>query len=354
MNSRLAIDARQIDTPGIGRYIQNLLSNLDVSNTFVLRNPGQEIPGGYETITIDVAPLGVKEQICLPELVRRRNIDILHSTNFNVPLFTNAKQITTIHDCAYSLFPEEMGDRSTLVKKAYKFGFHQAIKASDHILTVSTNTKQTISALFDVHPDNITVTRLAATTQDVSGNLPDDLKDREFMLYVGSDRPRKNLSRIIDAYASFTAERDTPPMLVLAGPQNGRFVDVNAKVRRLGIKADVLQLGFVPQPVLDKLYREAILFLFPSLYEGFGLPALEAIARRTPVVTSPLSSLPEVVGDAGVYVDPYNTTAIADELDHLWSDDSWRQTLSRRCVDQVKKFSWQSCARETKRAYKLI
>jgi glycosyltransferase involved in cell wall biosynthesis len=169
-----------------------------------------------------------------------------------------------------------------------------------------------------------------------------------YLLYVGTLQPRKNLARVISAFsqlASASALADV--QLVLAGKRGWLYDDLFTQVARLGLAGRVLFPGYIPESDLPALLGGALAFVYPSLYEGFGIPVLEAGACGVPVITSNTSSLPEVAGDAALLVDPYDVDAIADAMYRLVTDEALRAELTRRGAENVKRFSWEKCARET-------
>jgi glycosyltransferase involved in cell wall biosynthesis len=174
---------------------------------------------------------------------------------------------------------------------------------------------------------------------------------RPYILAVGNLQPRKNLLRLIEAFAQLITERRIPHQLVLAGKAKWRESDIHRTVRRLGIEDRIVFTGRVPDEDLACLLNGAELFVYPSLYEGFGLPVLEAMACGTPVVTSNCTSIPEVAGDAALLVDPYRVDELADAIHHVLSDESLRARLREKGLARSQMFSWRQTARKTWTAY---
>ncbi|MBV9242467.1 MAG: glycosyltransferase family 4 protein [Acidobacteria bacterium] len=170
---------------------------------------------------------------------------------------------------------------------------------------------------------------------------------------MGSVQPRKNLVRLVEAYASLAAKRDVPP-LILAGRLAWLYHESVAAAAKYGVKEKIRFLGFVPDEDLPALYSAATIFVYPSFFEGFGLPPLEAMQCGTPVITGNLTSLPEVVGDAGIMVDPYDVNAIGTAIELLLADKNLRQDLSRRGIERAKGFSWETTARKTLEVFESV
>jgi glycosyltransferase involved in cell wall biosynthesis len=235
-----------------------------------------------------------------------------------------------------------------------RFAIRRTAQRADHIVTCSDYSREDILRTYNLPGSRVTSIHLAApgflqpetnaerfATMRRKYGLPE-----EFILGVGSIQPRKNLERLIAAYAAVAKRRDVPP-LVLAGKMAwlyGSSVDAAAQN---GVADRVTFTGFVPDEDLSALYSAAMFFVYPSFFEGFGLPPLEAMQCGTPVITGNLTSLPEVVGDAGIMVDPYDVSAIAGAIERLLSDKTLRADLCARGIERSKQFSWEKTARET-------
>jgi glycosyltransferase involved in cell wall biosynthesis len=286
--------------------------------------------------------------------------DVFHSSDVLLWEQPGALNVVTIHDLTTLLFPEHH-TANTREMQALVRRFAQ--EKADVVIAVSEATKRDILANMEIpdervrvvhngigsafHPieDRETLTRVLA---------PPGLSPGGYILHVGTIEPRKNLVRLVDAYHQ--ARRAIPPpmpKLVLAGSKGWQFHEVFERVEELALKKEVVFLGMVPTDILPALYSGAVLFTYPSLYEGFGLPPLEAMACGTPVVASNTSSLPEIVGDAGALIDPTDTDALADALASLLNDAERRADLSTRGLARAKLFSWKQTAVETLKIYTL-
>jgi glycosyltransferase involved in cell wall biosynthesis len=291
----------------------------------------------------------------LPQKALRAKVDVLHVPANVIPLFSKCPTVLTILDTTILQTPKYF----TFWHKNYsRVCLPLSAKKATVILTISENSKRDIIKQFNIAPEKIIVTYLAASKdfKTVSIQEIDRVKKyynlNSFILNVASLEPRKNIPRLLQAYASLI-KRGFKPTLVHVGPQGWLFDEIFSEVRRLGLSEKVRFLGYIPAPDLVALYNAASLFVYPSLYEGFGLPVLEAMACGCPVVTSNTSSLPEVVGNAGIMVDPYDVLQIAATIENLCQDQQKLTHLRNEGLKRTKLFSWQRCAKETLDAYHL-
>ena len=273
-----------------------------------------------------------------------------------VPVFLPKKSHVTItvHDLAFKKYPETF-TRTTRLK--LNFLLNRAIARAQHIIAVSEATKDDLFIFFRWLPKNRVhvihhgfnrerfETRLLKQEKDSLLNTY-GLHDQSYILYVGALQPRKNLARLIEAFTLL--KQDTPSAkLVLAGERAWLSREIFVAKERSPYRDDILILGKIPSAHLPALYQGARCFAFPSLYEGFGLPILEAFASGVPVLTANNSSLPEVAGEAALFTDAFDTHMIATQLTRLWKDEALRQSLIRQGEERLKKFSWDTCAQET-------
>ena len=277
-------------------------------------------------------------------------VDVYHAPNY---IFTQraerARRVVTIHDMTVMLFPE-WHPRERL--REMLPGLARAMELADHVLADSVATKQDIVKCLPVAPERVTVAPLAA---DPSFHPRPDAETRaalagfglvpgEYLLFVGTLEPRKNLDRLLDAFEACGGQVGP---LVLAGAPGWGDGGLVERIQRMQTDGRVRYLGYVPATVRPALMSGARAFVYPSLYEGFGLPPLEAMACGAPVLTSPVSSLPEVVGNAAVLVDPYDVDALATAMRRLWEDEALRADLRARGLARAGQFTWQRCAQET-------
>jgi glycosyltransferase involved in cell wall biosynthesis len=281
--------------------------------------------------------------------------DLVHATDHLLP-HVRAASVFTLHDLIFEIYPEH--------HKRYNYTFLKLmmprfLRAADQIIAVSQHTRADAVRIYGIPGEKITViyegvdphyrltrdpTTLAAVR--VRYSLPE-----QFILHVGTIEPRKNLGRLLDAVAAL--KREFPGLkLVLVGKKGWLYDSFFQKLAQSGLESEVLFPGFVAEEDLPLVYQLATVFAFPSVYEGFGLPPLEAMACGVPVVCSNASSLPEVVGGGGLMVDPHDTSALTAALRRVLADEPLRQELSGRGVEQAARFSWDRAARETLDVYR--
>lgn len=281
--------------------------------------------------------------------------DLLFVPSHVLPLIHPPCSVATIHDLGFHYYPEA----HTLSQNLYlRWSTRHNAHASVLVLADSLATQQDLIRYYGLSADKISVVypgrdeTLSPVTEPAelaAIRVRYDLQ-QPYLLYVGTLHPRKNLVRLVQAYAQLLSQpagRATAPLLVLAGQKGWLYREISDEVRRLGLGERVRFTGFVPEEDLAALLSGALAFVFPSLYEGFGLPVVEAMACGTPVICSQASSLPEVAGDAAVLADPLDTESLATALVRVVSDEGLRRDLIRRGLQQARSFSWQRCARET-------
>jgi len=364
---RIAIDVRKYHDFGIGTYIRNLVHHLaliDRETEYVLlcRPEDREqlvMPNENFRAVVEPAPLySVSEQIRIPITLRREHVDLFHAPHYVLPPLIHCRSVVTIHDCIHLMFPQYLPGR--LAYLYARLQLWTAAHRSDRILTVSETSKLDILRRFRVPADKVTVIYNAIDDRLAIPPAAEDfervraryqLKD-PFALYVGNIKPHKNLERLIDAFNELRKETAFQSLkLVIIGDEISKYQGLRRAVHRHKLHKHVRFFGFVPLETLGVLYRLAGVFVFPSLYEGFGLPPLEAMYVGTPVVTSNVSSLPEVVGDAAILVDPYSATSIADGMRQALMDEDLRGWLRERGMARSREYSWERSARQTREAY---
>jgi glycosyltransferase involved in cell wall biosynthesis len=290
--------------------------------------------------------------------VRKNSLEITHDPTGVAPIQLAAGgKVTTIHDVIPFIYPETS---TTLDWLIYRFWLPLAVRRLDAIITVSTQSKEDIVRFLPVDEDKITVVPLAAggayrplAGNEVAAALQKYEISKPYILYVGSLESRKNLPRLLEAYAQLRRWSEQWTM-VIVGARKWKYAPIFETVQRLGLEPYVDFTGYVEEEDLPALYNGADLFVFPSLYEGFGLPVLEAMACGTPVVTSNTSSLPEVAGDAALLVDPYDVEEIAAAMRSILEDEALAADLRERGLVRAKEFSWKRTARETIAVYEKV
>ncbi|HEX7486941.1 MAG TPA: glycosyltransferase family 1 protein [Vicinamibacterales bacterium] len=364
---RIAIDARKYHDFGIGTYIRNLihqLARIDHETEYVLLCRPQDrekivVPNQNFRLVVEPAPVySISEQIRIPMALRREHVDLFHAPHYVLPPLIHCRSVVTIHDCIHLMFPQYLPGR--LASAYARAQIWTAAHRSDRILTVSETSKLDILRRFRVPADKVTVVYNAIDERLATPLAEEDfervraryqLKD-PFALYVGNIKPHKNLERLIDAFHELRQETAFESLkLVIIGDEISKYQGLRRAVHRHKLHKHVRFFGFVPLETLAVLYRLASVFVFPSLYEGFGLPPLEAMYYGTPVVTSNVSSLPEVVGDAAILVDPYSSTSIAEGMRRALTDEDLRAWLHDRGMARAREFSWEQSVAQIRAVY---
>ncbi len=367
--ARIAIDARKWRDYGIGTYVRNIvraLALIDHENTYFLFCHHEDVPTlkdlseNFVPVVNESPGYSIREHWSLPAQVRRLGADLFHEPHYVLPILLGTKSVVTVHDCIHLRFPEYLPNPGAIHYARYMMG--SAIRRSRVVFTVSEASKRDILHFFPkTAPDRIHVVSNAIDADLLEAPDQEELdrvKERyqiaqRFILYAGNIKPHKNLPRLIEAFARLRATPGHEDVhLMIIGDEIGKTPELRRKVESFRLRPFVRFFGFVPERTLAALYRLASVFVFPSQYEGFGLPPLEAMACGTPVVTSNVSSLPEVVGDAAVLVDPHDGEAIADGLSRVLDDPAFANELREKGRLQAKKFNWDDSARKTLAGYR--
>jgi len=356
---------------GIGRYTREMvqaLASLDAQSSYHLfvadaaKNidpPGANFTCHTTRLTERwLARLWYRLRLPLPIETWTGPLTLFHQPDFFLPPVKAAtRTIVTVHDLSFEHTPADMimpGMEAHLKKWV-----PCSVQRADHVIAVSAATRQDLIDLYHTPPEKITVLHhgvapqfqpIADSAQLARVRHKYNLGDRPFVLSVSTIQPRKNYRRLIQAFAQI----DDAYSLVLAGGKGWGFDDIFADVVHLGLKDRVHFPGFIADADLPALYNAASLFIYPSLYEGFGLPILEAMACGTPVVAGSQSSLPEVVGEAGLLVDPYNVDAIAAAILRVLAEPDLHRQLSQAGHQQVKKFTWHRMATQLYALYQQL
>jgi glycosyltransferase involved in cell wall biosynthesis len=363
---RIAIDARKLRDYGIGTYIRNLvrhLARIDQSTEYVLIvQPADieidaELGPNFRTVADWSRSYSIREQFTIPLDLRREAVDLFHAPHYVLPPLTPCKSVVTIHDCIHLRFPQYLPSRLGYVyaRSSLWVATHRATR----VLTVSETSKRDILRYFRVPESKIDVIynaideRLggAPSVEDVEQVRERYQLNDPFVLYAGNIKPHKNLERLIEAFNTLRRGGLEHAKLLIIGDEVSKYATLRRAVHRHKLHKHVRFLGFVPDKTLASLYRLASVFVFPSLYEGFGLPPLEAMAAGTPVITSNVSSLPEVVGTAAILIDPYEPDEIAHAMRRVLTDEALREDLRARGLARVKEFSWDRSVRRVREIY---
>ena len=363
---RIGIDARKLHDFGIGTYIRNLLrqlSRLDTSTEFVLLCRPEDREGlatlgeNFRSIAETAAPYSLSEQVRVPFALRREKVSLFHAPHYVLPPLVPCRSVVTIHDCIHLMFPQYLPNLAAL---AYaRASIRMAARRATRVMTVSESSKRDILRFVDTEPGKIDVIYNSYDERFGVEPLEEDVvrvRERfqlhdEFILYAGNVKPHKNLERLIQAFDLVRRRGLDHVKLVIIGDEVSKYAALRRAVHRHQLHQYVRFLGYLPETTLAVMYRLAGVFVFPSLYEGFGLPPLEAMASGTPVVTSNVSSLPEVAGDAAILVDPYDPHAIADGIATVLTDEATRRELRSKGLRRASEFSWEASVRRIRSIY---
>ena len=373
---RVGFDIRPIQDFGVGTYIRNVvrtLGQLDASNDYFLiggRDRVREIgklPPNFHVVPFSDDLHPARRFLSFSQVLRQYACDLVHIPHLSwSPLYLPCPYVITVHDLLDFMYRTHNG--SGMRRTAHRYLTDRVLRRAARILAVSQFTKMDIQRLFSIPGNRIEVVYNAIDERFRLGHATDS--DREmiaeryqcnypFILYAGRISPHKNVVRIIEAFSALKAELEKedkfPDLkLIIIGDEVSRHPDLRRTVIKSGVQNDVRFLGFVSIEVLRIFYDVAKVFVFPSLYEGFGLPPLEAMAHGTPVVTSNTSSLPEVVGSAAVLVNPENVFEIMRALHKVLVDQPLREKLKQRGYEQVQRFSWEASVQHIIDVYREV
>ncbi len=376
---RIVIDVRHIRDFGIGTYIRSLihaLSVVDQDNEYILTALNEDaptlaaLPANFRTVVYPRTDREALDHVLFPMFVRGFSPDLSHIPLNRVSLFMLSPYVVTIHDMGSLLFEERRGIRQNL----WRYRFRRSLARADRVIAVSEATRRDVHRILGIPADHVRLVYNAPSPEFFSpsyaaGSASETVERKRimeryqiqypFLLYAGNIRPQKNISRLVEAFAVLRANLADHPefrdlRLVIIGDEISRYPSVRRAVIQSRVEHSVRFLGFVPFETLRCFYESAAAFVFPSLYEGFGLPPLEAMASGTPVVTSSVSSLPEVVGDAAVLVNPENVFDIARGIQEVLLDRGLREQLIRKGREQAARYSWERAAREVRAIYEEV
>jgi glycosyltransferase involved in cell wall biosynthesis len=372
LNAQLLSAAASYRSAGIRRAIYHLLAELPSlagddqlhvyapdapANRRLLRVPG--VTAHLNVLPMDRPAVRIAwEQAILPiELVHAR-ADLLHALGFVSPFAWRGPTIVTTYDLSFMRFPHLFNRGNRMYLRNF---CPPSLRRADRVITISEHARQDVIELCGVRPERVTAILLAADERFTPAssdavaafrahhNLPE-----RFVLYLGTLEPRKNVALLVRAYATLRQQGSVDHLLVLAGARGWQYDPIFELVRELGLEPYVRFPGFVQDEEQALWYSSATVFAFPSLYEGFGLPLLEAMACGTPVVASRASSLPEVVGDAGMLVDPESSDELSAALRRILDDASYHARLASAGLARAQTFSWRKTAAETIQVYRDV
>ena len=372
LNAQLLSSAESYRATGINRVLHHLLAEIPAvpgDEQYLVYAPSNDanrrllaVPRVKARLTrLPVGRPAVRiawEQSVLPLELVREGADLLHALGFVSPVAWRGRTVVTVYDLSFLRFPETFNRSNRIYLSQFT---PPSLRRADRVITISEETRRDVIELCGVPPERVTAILLAADERfepaapdDVTAfRARHDLPDRS-VLYQGTLQPRKNVETLVRAYARLRDQGSDDHILVLAGPRGWQYESIFELTRQLGLADSVRFPGFVPDDDLPLWYSSATVFAYPSVYEGFGLPLLEAMACGAPVVSSNASSLPEVVGDAGVLVDPSDVEGLCSALRQLLEDEPRRQALATAGRARAQTFSWRRTASETVQVYREV
>ena len=376
---KIGIDARMFGSGfGLARYTQQLilhLEKIDLQNQYILFfrkenwNEFEPTNPNFKKVLADIPWYSLAEQFKFPAIIKKQKVDLMHFPHWNVPLLYSGRFVVTIHDLIMYHFPR--ANATTLGPLAYwaKDRLHRlvvknAVRCADKIIATSEFTKKDIRETLGTPEEKMVVIYQAPFKKFPISNFqfpinfqnPNDQNilekyniSKPYILYVGAAYPHKNLETLLKGWKIFEERNENEYQLVLVGKENYFYRKLinNSTLQH----CDIVYTGFLPDDELETLYNHASLYIFPSLYEGFGLPPLEAMARGVPVASSDSSCLPEILQDAAYYFRPQDERAISDAIQHLLIDKNLRARLIERGQKLCTTYSWNKLATETLSIY---
>lgn len=364
----IAIDARGANWysgTGIGTYTWQIIKHMlqsDADNSFLLYWWGLNYKNLYgNNVTIDLASKKHRkffEEYYFPESLKKNSIDIYHvpQNGIGLPQKKSCIYISTIHDLIPYIMPETVGKGYL---KRFIAAMPQIVQNSNTIITVSNYSKKDLIRIFNVDENRIKVTHLAAEDyfkpidREIAENfLKDNYNiDDNYILYIGGFSPRKNVRSLLIAFSRIYKNLSKDYKILIVGSANDEHSYLITLCETLNISEKVIFTGYVPYEHLPFFYNASSVFVYPSLYEGFGLPPLEAMSCKVPVITSNVSSMPEVVGDSALLINPFDTEELKGAIERVLEDPVLREDLAERGYKRSKLFSWSNTAQETLKIY---
>lgn len=365
---RVGIDARKLTDFGIGSYVRNLVESIArrpeaQAYAFRIYVRGEDraalpdLPENFTVVEEDSPGYSISELTRFAWRLLRDRLDLFHATHYVIPPLARARAVVTIHDIIHVLYPQFLPNRAALIYA--RVMIRRALKRADRILTVSYNSKRDLVDYFGIPPARIDVVYNGVASR-FRADVPRAERDRvaaryglprPYLLFLGGEKPHKNVRNVIRAFAEARRERALPHCLVLAGPMPRNRNRVEALISALELDGCVHRPGIVPEEDLPGLYAGADAFLYPTLYEGFGLPVIEAMACGVPVLTSSTSALQEVAGGYAYLVDPMDVSAIARGIVTLATDPARRAEFAELGRRRARDFSWDRAAEQTLKIY---
>jgi alpha-1,3-rhamnosyl/mannosyltransferase len=364
----IGIDARKLKDYGIGSYVRNLLEAMGrnpASGAYRFRVYAKtadradlpELPAHFEIVHDDSPGYSIAELTRLPWKLWSDRLDLFHATHYVLPPLWKIRAVVTIHDIIHLLYPQFLPNRAALLYARYMI--RRALTRADRIVTVSHNTRSDLVNYFRVPSSRIEVI-YNGVSRRFRPDIPAEEKRRvaaalgirgPYMLFLGGEKPHKNVQNVIRAFAKARRDASLPHVLVLAGPMPANAARMTALISALELGDAAIRPGVVEEEDLPGLYGGADAFLYPTLYEGFGLPVIEAMASGTPVLTSSTSALQEIAGGYACLVNPMDVDAIAEGISQLATDEKARARFAELGLRRAADFSWDRAASRTLEVY---
>ena len=369
---RIAIDAHSVGTGLAGNetYAANLIEGLaevDHFNEYTIYVTKREAverfsnrwPNFHVRVTLPHSPL-IRIPIVLSAELRKNPVDLLH-VQFTSPPFSPCPVVVTIHDLSFEHLPETFKRRS---RAQLRLTVRRSAKRAARVITLSEHARQDLISTYELPPQMVRTIPLAAPARFQPVTDTTELQrvrdtygiEGDYILSVGSIQPRKNLGRLIASYSCLRRKQPSVklPKLVLVGKRAWLYDETLNAIEQNGLRDSIILTGYVPERDLPALYSGAICFVYPSFFEGFGLPPLEAMKCGVPVIAGNRTSLPEVTGHAGLLVDPFDVQALASAIERLIGDSDFRNELRVKGLEQARKFDWRETARQTLEVYSEV
>ena len=358
--SRIVIDARESGT-STGRYVDKLVEYLykqkPEHRIIILTklprvNFMKELAPTFEVVESNFKEFTFAEQLGLLRQIKSLRADLVHFTMTQQPVQYKGKKVTTIHDLitAYYENPAKNPLIFKLKQKVYRRVICRVAKTSNQLITPTKYIKEDVARFTKINPNKITVTYEAADKITSPPEPIETLRGKKFIMYVGRPTPHKNLPKLIEAFA-ILRNQNPELVLALAGKTDKNYQDIEELVRKKGMRESVIFTGFVNDAQLRWMYEHTAAYVFPSLSEGFGLPALEAMAHGAPVASSNATCLPEVYGEAAHYFKPNDAKDMAIKIASVLNNPTLRQELIEKGRVQAAKYSWAEMAEQTMKVY---
>ena len=370
--ARIGIDARKVRDFGIGVYVANLIRGLARiearqeagANEYVLfvrpedRDFAADLPPNFHCVVERSPVYSVREIGMMAWRIWRSRLDLYHATHYVLPAVVPCPTVVTIHDIIHLLYPGFLPSRAASLYAQRMF--RHSVGRADRIIAVSRNTRRDVLDYFAIPEEKIQVVyngvedrfRRLLSAEELAAGLKEAGVRQPYMLFVGNPKPHKNLDRVIKAYARARSRAGFDAPLVCVGARPGSDFKLERRARQLGVGDHVQLVGRVPASILPALYQGASLFLYPTLYEGFGLPVVEAMASRVPVITSNTSSLKEIARGYAELVNPLEVREIAAAIERCMKDRRHARQLTGLAASRAAGFQWRTAAESTLAIYR--